>query len=275
MAHKLKLSDIKQEIQSTGQNRGKFLYMKENTKRRVRFLTDFEDGIEILFHNSYEKGIDVPCQETFGRDCPYCDIEDESFKHKKQYAWCVYDYESKSVKILMCKVNNCTPVPALANIYETYGTLCDRDYEIKRSGSGTNTAYTVLPLEKVKFKVAKVKALSEQGILKAIDKAYPCDESEDDEDERPKKKKKAPKAKSKKAQEEEEDTEEEEDAKSFNDYENMSAKSLYKLCKERDIDVKPKKEKEYYIDLLVSADENEEEDSWDTDEETEEDWEDE
>ena len=52
----------------------------------------------------------------------------------------------------------------------------------------------------------------------------------------------------------------------------MNARELYKLCKERDIDCKSKKSKEYYIDLLEEADEENENDDWD--EEAEDDWED-
>ena len=58
------------------------------------------------------------------------------------------------------------------------------------------------------------------------------------------------------------------------DYESMSAKELFQLCKERDIDCKPKKTKEYYIDLLEEADE-EDSDDWGEDEDSDEDdWED-
>ena len=55
-----------------------------------------------------------------------------------------------------------------------------------------------------------------------------------------------------------------------NDYESMKPQELYKLCKERDIECKPKKSKEYYIDLLEEADEESEESDWD---EEEDDWE--
>ena len=51
----------------------------------------------------------------------------------------------------------------------------------------------------------------------------------------------------------------------------MKPQELYKLCKERDIDCKPKKSKEYYIDLLEEADEENDSDDWD--EEEEDDWE--
>ncbi|MDD4089387.1 MAG: hypothetical protein PHP29_06830, partial [Tissierellia bacterium] len=54
-------------------------------------------------------------------------------------------------------------------------------------------------------------------------------------------------------------------------YEDMSAKELYQLCKERDLDPRPKKSAEYYIELLEELDEEDE--TWD-DSDDEDDWED-
>ena len=173
---KIKLSDIKSEISKSGTSKGKFMFFKEDSKARVRFLTDMEDGFEITFHDSFALGVNVPCQEEFGRTCEYC--EDENLRTRKMYVWSVYDYESKEVKLLMAAVNNCSPVPALVSLCETYGTLLDRDYEIKRIGKGQNTTYSVIPLDKAKFRNNKVKPLSDSAILKYIDKAYPADNNE-------------------------------------------------------------------------------------------------
>ena len=268
---KISLQNIKNEIAKTGTNKGKFLFFKDGTKIRVRFLNDMEEGLEIPFHDSFALGINVPCQEVFGRSCEYCG--DEELRTRSMYVWSVYDYESKEVKLLMFAVNNCSPVPALASMYESYGTLTDRDYEIKRIGKGQNTTYSVVPLEKKRFRNEKVKAMSEQAILKAIDKAYPANNSEDleedNEEERPVKrkgkpsKKKTPEPEPEEEEEEEEmddwDEEEEEEV----DYEEMTARELYNLCKEREISCKPKRSKEYYIDLLEEYDESEDgDDDW-------------
>lgn len=274
---KIKLANIKNEIKKSGTSKGKFLFFKEDSKVRVRFLTDMEDGLEVSFHDSFQLGINVPCQEVFGRDCEYC--ENEDLRTRNMYVWSVYDYESKEVKLLMAAVNNCSPVPALASLYESYGTLCDRDYEIKRIGKGQNTTYSVIPLEKMKFRNTKVKPMSEQAMLKCIDKAYPADNSEDfeDEDETPKRnKKKGAKSNNKpikgKMNEPEDDNDDWDDEEEGQDYESMTAKELFQLCKDRDIECKPKKTKEYYIDLLEEADEeNEQDDDWDEDSD---DWED-
>ena len=62
------IDKIKEESKKSGQSKGKFLYFKKDEKVRVRFLSDFEEGLEIPFHDSFEEGINVPCQEIFGRD---------------------------------------------------------------------------------------------------------------------------------------------------------------------------------------------------------------
>ena len=262
---KITLSAIKSEIAKSGSSKGKFMFFKEDTKARIRFLTEFEDGLEIEFHNNYDQGINVPCQEQFGRDCPYCDLE--GIRTRKLYVWSVYDYESKEVKLLMFAANNCSPVPTLAKLYEMKGTLLDRDYTIIQSGKGTNKSFTVIPEEKLKFRV-KAKSMSDSAIMKAIDKAYPSDNNEDfeEEDETPKKKKTKAESKPKKEPEEVEDEWDEEETE---DYESMKPQELYKLCKERNIDCKQRKSKEYYIDLLEEDDEEEDKDKEEEEEEEE------
>lgn len=273
---KIRLTDIKSEIAKSGTNKGKFLFFKDGTKKRVRFLTDMEDGMSITFHDNYSLGINVPCQEEFKRDCPYC--ENEELRTRPMFIWSVYDYEDKEVKLLMFPVNNFSPIPSLTSLYEAYGTLLDRDYEIKQTGSQQNKSFSVVPLDKNKFMNRKVKPLSDSEILKIVDKAYPADNNEDfgddEEKEKPKNKSKSKKGKSKVPMNEPEETDDDwDDEDEENDYESKSAKELFKLCKERDINCKPKKSKEYYIDLLEEADEeNEQDDDWDEDEEDE--WED-
>lgn len=237
----IKLSDIKKEISKAGTNRGKILFLKDGSKVRVRFLTDFEDGIAVPFHDSYEQNVTVPCQEVFGRECPYC--EDDSMRTRTQYVWCVYDYEAKEVKLLMHPVSRCSPVGTLASLYESYGTLLDRDYEIKRTGNGTNTMYSVISMDKEKFRNTKVKAMSEQAILKTIDKAYPCDDTDEEEDDD----EESTDKKSKKIMNEPEDDD-------WNDYDEMKPQELYKLCMDRGIECKKKMSKQYYIDLLENDD---------------------
>lgn len=260
------LGKIKEQAKNSGQSKGKFIYFRENEKKRIRFLTDMDEGMEIVFHDNYEKGVNVPCQEIYGKDCPYC--EDDELRTRSLFAWSVYDYEAKEVKILMQAVNNCTAVPALMALYENYGTITDRDFIVTKTGKQQNTAYSVVPMDKNKFRNEKAKALSEKSILKYLAQAYPTDEDDDEEDYSPKKYKKS-KDDTKKKQKDDWDEEE----SSANDYEDMTAKELYNLCKERGIECKPKKSEKYYINLLEEYDDAQ--DDWDDEEDDEDDWDDE
>lgn len=293
------IDDIKNQARKAGSNKGKIVYFKPGVKNRVRFLHEMDEGMKVLFHDSFEAGVNVPCQELYDRDCEHHD--DDTMRHADNYIWSVWDYESKEVKLLMGKVNNFSPIPSLVGFYDTYGSIKDRDYVITKNGSGTNQTWSIVPMDKVKFKNDKAKPFSERKVMEILDKAFPSD-SDEDEDEEPKKKKKgkrrdeedeeedvAPK-KRKKARdddededdeepkkkkvkrkpepEEDEEEEDEEDSDGEEDYEDMTALELYKLCKKRKIDVPSKKSERFYIKALEAADEDgdeedeDDEDNW-------------
>lgn len=275
------IDKIKADVKKGGQNKRKFTYFKEGQKQRIRFLQDMDEGMEIPFHDSYELGINVPCQELFDRECPYCD--DESLRTRNQYVWSVYNYEAKEVQLFMYAVNNCTPIPALMAMYENYGTLTDRDYVISVTGKAQNKTYSVVPMDKVKFRNAKAKPYSNKAVLQMIDKAYPCEgtEDEEEEDEAPKRKrtakkptKKAPKKEVVEDDDYDNEEEWEDEEESENDYSSMTPLKLYKLCKEREIEAEKKKPAKYYINLLEEYD-NAQEEWGEEDEDSEDEWEEE
>ena len=132
-------------------------------------------------------------------------------------------------------------------------------------------------MDKNKFRNEKAKAYSEKAILKMLAKAFPADESEDDdedyEEEDEKSKKKPAKSSykpGKKPEPEEDDDWEDEEEETAQDYTTMSPKELFNLCKERDIEVVPKKPAKYYINLLKEYDEAQED--W-ADDDDEDEWE--
>lgn len=271
------LDKIKSDVAKSGSNKGKFIYFREGQKVRIRFLNDMDEGMEVKFHDSFERGINVPCQELFGRNCAYC--EDDDLRTRSQYVWSVYDYESKEVKLFMFAVNNCSPIPALMAMYETYGTLTDRDYVITVTGKQQNKTFSVVPMDKNKFRNEKAKPYSEKSILKMLDKAFPADDSgedeDEDEDEKPMKKKLVKEKAKPKKSEPDEDEWDDEDTDAEQNYSEMSPKELFKLCKDRDIDCVPKKPAKYYINLLEEYDAAQED--WGDEEDIEDDeeeWED-
>lgn len=262
---------IKSDVKKSGQNKSKFIYFREGTKIRVRFLNDMDDGMEVTFHDSYTKGINVPCQELFDRSCPLCD--DDELRHRSQYIWSVYNYESNEVQLFMFPVNNCSPIPALMACYENYGTLTDRDYVISVSGKQQNKTFSVVPMDKNKFRNSKAKPYSEKSILKMLDKAFPFDDDDDEDEKYTKKSSKKSKSSTKSKKIEEDDDWDDDDEMS---YEDMTPKELYKECINRDIEAVPKKSAKYYINLLEEDDAahddwDDEDDDYDDDED---DWED-
>ena len=140
----------------------------------------------------------------------------------------------------MYPMNNCTPLAGLTAMYETYGTLLDKDYVISRTGKAQNTTYSVVPMDKGKFRNSKAKPLSKSALLKVLDEAYPDEHSGSNS------------GSSKKSNKKKHEADDEE-----LDYTEMSAKELYQLCEDRGIEAEPKMKPKYYIDLLKEDDENE------------------
>ena len=56
------LSKIKADTQKSGGNKAKLIYFREGQKRRIRFLQDMDDGMEVVTHDSYDLGVNVVCQ---------------------------------------------------------------------------------------------------------------------------------------------------------------------------------------------------------------------
>ena len=217
------LDKIKSEAAKTGGSRGKFFFVKDGEKARVRFLQDVDDGLEVPFHDSFSENINVPCQTIFGRECPYCG--ESSLRTRSQYVWSVYNYEADEVQIFMYPVNQCSPIGQLIAAYDQYCTITDRDYVISCTGKRQNKSFSVLPLDKLAFRNAKVKAFSREALLKHIDNAYPANKIAEGEDfEVPFEQKNAAGA---------------DDAME-------QAKALYKQCKEKGLHVEPRKSAEYY-----------------------------
>lgn len=289
------IDDIKNQVKKSGSNKGKIIYFKPGVKVRVRFLKEMDEGIKVLFHDSFSAGINLPCQEIYDRECVH--HEDEDLRHGDMYIWSVWDYEAKEVKLLMGRANNYSPVPALVGFFDTYGSIKDRDYVITKNGSGTNQSWSIVPMDKVKFRNEKAKPYSESKILSILDKAYPNEDADEDEDEEPKKKKRKAakdyddeedeepvrKKKGKKKKPEPEDEEEEDEGEDFDDeeeeeeeeplkkkktkkksnpYEDVTAKELYLECVDRGLKVKQKMDEDYYIEKLEASDEEDEDEPW-------------
>ena len=246
------LDQLKADVKKAGSNKSKFIYFREGEKRRIRFLSDMEDAIVITMHNNFEKGINAPCRKYFGKDCPLCDEED--MRTRDNYVWSVWDYDSNEVKLFMFAVNRCSPIPALMAMYENFGTLCDRDYIVNVQGRQLDKTYSVINMDKQKFRNAKAKPYTEKQILKMLDQAFPYTASESDDADS--------------------SDDWDDDDKPKGKYDDMKPKALYDLCIERNLDAEKKKPAQYYINLLEEADKAD--DDWGDDDDYDDDeWEDE
>lgn len=202
---------MKDRISNTGGKKSSFFYLRADKKVRIRFLQDLEDGVQITFHDKWGE-FNHPCLSYYGKSCPNCDNSEA--RTADNFAWSVWNYESKKVEVLMFKANRSSPIPSLVSMYENYGTILDRDFVIERKGSGIETAYSVIPIDKAAFK-GTAKPLTKKKILELAFEAFPpssfdIDEDEDEEEEIVVKKVKA-KTKAKKVIEEDEDYGEEEE----------------------------------------------------------------
>lgn len=179
------LDQIKTAVKNSGSSKKDILYFGADSSKRIRFLQELDDGHSYTFHSDFETKIYEPCQDQ--EDHENCKLCQQGIETKEVFVWSVYDYDTSSVKLLAIKATGISPVPALIEFFEEYGTIMDRDYKIKKVGKGMGGSYTVTPLDKEKFGVKKAKPFSEKEIWEMFKKAYFSkdvdDEDDDEEDE--------------------------------------------------------------------------------------------
>lgn len=175
------ISEMKEAIANSGASKREIVYFAPDSTHRLRFLTELDAGTVIQMHNSYDAGIFEICRDT--EDHEDCDCCKDEIPVQEYYAWSVWDYDNNAVEIVFCKATGVSPVPAFIEMYEEFGTICDRDYKIKKVGKGTTGSFVITPLDKSKFTNKKAKAFSDDKIVQIITKAYSKkNEVKDDED---------------------------------------------------------------------------------------------
>lgn len=165
------LDRIKKKISEASRVITDEFYVGQDKKARIRFLSDLEDAFEVTWHDKYEDGINTPCHSYFGLSCPFCDLDKNKIRTRQIFAWTIYNYDIDKKQIFRYPANNFSPIPSLVAMYESYGTLCDRDFVITRTGTGFEMNYQVVPMDKSAFK-GDDKLFSKEAICKRWAKMY-------------------------------------------------------------------------------------------------------
>ena len=214
------LDAIKEDINKSNNGAFKnfFRIRETGAKVRVRFLDNFEDCMQIVFHDKWN-GFNHPCLEQYGKDCPNC--KNPEARTSTLYCWNIYNYETKQVELFLYKANKATPVFSLMSIYEVVGDITKQDIVITRNGTGTSTTYQCTAVPKTTKFDKQVKIYSEKKILTMCLEAFNriADESDgvtdDDDDDvadvNTKRSKKSTKAKAKSKYEDDDDDDDDDD----------------------------------------------------------------
>lgn len=183
------LEAIKNEINksSNGAFKHFFKIRESGAKVRLRFLQNFEDCTQIVFHDKWN-GFNHPCLEQYGKDCPNCNNPEA--RTNTLYCWNVYNYESKQVELFLYKANKATPIFSLMSLYEVIGDITRQDIVVQRNGLGTGTTYQCTAVPKTSKFDKNVKLFSEKKILalcleafnRITDEGDSFDDDDDDEE---------------------------------------------------------------------------------------------
>lgn len=177
------IKQMKESIAKSGSSKKDIIFFPADSVHRIRFLQELDDGEEFMFHSDFNAGIDTLCTDPEDNEsCEYCR---DGVKLQANFIWSVWDYDSSSVKLLKFKASGVSPVPALIEMYEEFGTIMDRDYKIKKVGKGTGSSFVVTPMDKEKFTNKKAKPYNrkemEKLLLAAFNTKVEGGEEEDEE----------------------------------------------------------------------------------------------
>lgn len=195
------IKKMKDRIAKSGSSKKEILYFGKDSVKRVRFLQELDEGYTFQFHSNWEPSIYELCQDPEDHeDCKLCK---DGIGLQDEFCWSVWSYDDQAVRILKFKASGISPIPGLIEMFEEFGTIKDRDYKIKKVGSGMGGSFVVTPLDKERFKNSKAKPFTEKQMLDLFKEAFKVkpddeDDEEEDDEEEEKSSKKSKKSKGKK-----------------------------------------------------------------------------
>lgn len=168
------VSIMRQQIERTGSSKADIFYVKSGDRKRIRFLKDAENAMQVQWHDKFgDGGHNTPCLKHYGKPCPYCKMTRDETRTKPMFAWPVYSYADNAVQLFMYRATTHSPINQLLAAYEDKGTLVDRDYTVARNGEGLDTNYNVIGQDREEFKLkGKVTIPSDEEMLKIIANAF-------------------------------------------------------------------------------------------------------
>lgn len=127
---------------------------------KVRFLT--EEPLNFRQHNLHIDGKwpKYTCRQGLEGGCPLCKAGDNP---RFVGAYVVFDYRDNKVKIY---IQGIRVLKVLDRLHAREGGLMGQDFEISRSGKGTDTSYNFIPLPPTEIPDG---AKDEKGELKLVD----------------------------------------------------------------------------------------------------------
>lgn len=131
-----------------------YLRMKSGDSIKVRILTAY-DYVEYIAHSSFtHKVYTQPCVSVIGQECALCKagksgVEGfEALSPRKRYVFVVAEMQSGELRALDVSKNQAKKL--IADIEEYKEDLDSIAFNLKKTGEGTNTGYSLNPILKMK-----------------------------------------------------------------------------------------------------------------------------
>lgn len=175
------VDQMKERIAKSGSSKKEILYWAKDAKKRIRFLQELDSGFMFQFHNDFNAKLFELCHDQENHE--ECKLCEEGIPLQDNFVFSVWDYDSNSVRLIQFKATGVSPIPSLIEMYEEFGTIMDRDYNIKKVGQGQGSSYVVTPLDKEKFRNNKAKPFTRDQVQEILEKAWASSESDDEDDE--------------------------------------------------------------------------------------------
>lgn len=166
---------VKEASSRSAFDKTKFFRWETGETKILRMFYDMEDVYTVWWHDMVEcvdgRNRSFVCRQEMNEPCELCDNADEQSRTRRRerslgvavlrlehredgaivgYSDAVDEVDGKKVPMLgIIKMGPKNFWMKFEHFYQRYGTIIDRDYEITRIGSGTNTDYIFVPCDPV------------------------------------------------------------------------------------------------------------------------------